>query len=150
MVTTSLKNAVYKKSFIDENQHIENGTQFNQIIVLHSDARISVDDSLIPALSWYKDFPEEDIESSTLERFINQKYFIEFRKSLYNLPLICQNCEVKNICKGGDVENRFSSLNGFDNPSVYCGGLKKFYLYIISWLLKNGYPKDRINEVLHR
>ena len=37
----------------------------------------------------------------------------------------CLECEVVDVCVGGYLPHRFESTTGFDNPSVYCGDLKK-------------------------
>ena len=39
------------------------------------------------------------------------------------LPPPCEGCDVKQVCGAGHVPHRFSSVNGFLNPSVYCGDL---------------------------
>jgi uncharacterized protein len=41
-----------------------------------------------------------------------------------NLPPSCQSCEFNQVCGGGDIATRYSSANGFNNPSVYCADLK--------------------------
>lgn len=35
----------------------------------------------------------------------------------------CRNCKFMNACGGGYLPHRFSSKNGYDNPSVYCDDL---------------------------
>ena len=37
----------------------------------------------------------------------------------------CQHCELVRTCGGGYYPHRYSSANGFQNPSVYCADLKK-------------------------
>lgn len=36
----------------------------------------------------------------------------------------CQQCTLKDMCGGGHLENRYSTANGFNAPSVFCEDLK--------------------------
>jgi uncharacterized protein len=42
----------------------------------------------------------------------------------------CKNCSVFEVCGGGIVADRYSSINGFDNPSVYCEDLMQLIKHI--------------------
>jgi uncharacterized protein len=42
----------------------------------------------------------------------------------------CRQCHVVKICGGGYIPHRFSSANGFDNPSIYSTDLEKLILHI--------------------
>lgn len=42
----------------------------------------------------------------------------------------CLNCQIVNVCGGGYFGNRFSTDNGFDNPSIYCDDLRKIITHI--------------------
>jgi len=37
----------------------------------------------------------------------------------------CKQCNLMPVCGGGYFPHRYSSANGFDNPSIYCDDLKK-------------------------
>lgn len=37
-----------------------------------------------------------------------------------SLPAKCKNCEFGHFCGGGSLPHRYSSNNGFNNPSIYC------------------------------
>ena len=47
-----------------------------------------------------------------------------------NLGKTCQTCLVLDICGGGYMPHRYSSINGFDNPSIYCRDLMKLIIHI--------------------
>ena len=42
----------------------------------------------------------------------------------------CQRCKVVDVCGAGYYPHRYSSINGFNNPSVYCADLKKLIGHI--------------------
>ena len=42
----------------------------------------------------------------------------------------CKQCPIQAICGGGYPPHRYSSVNGFDNPSVYCRDLMKLVTHI--------------------
>jgi uncharacterized protein len=42
----------------------------------------------------------------------------------------CRSCEYVDNCGGGYLPHRYSSVNGFVNPSVYCADLKELFSHI--------------------
>ncbi len=46
------------------------------------------------------------------------------------LPKKCLACPVKEICGGGYLPHRYSSKNGFNNPSIYCNDHLKLITHI--------------------
>ena len=57
----------------------------------------------------------------------------------------CLACPIKNICGGGYLPHRYSSKNGFNNPSIYCKDLLKLIAHIQNRLLDT-LPSDFLNE----
>jgi uncharacterized protein len=47
-----------------------------------------------------------------------------------DLPSGCRTCPERNTCAGGYLPHRFSSSNGFDNPSVWCADLLKLFAHL--------------------
>jgi uncharacterized protein len=122
----------------------------HQIIVARSDGTVAIDDSYMPALAWYQDSPFPSITSGTLREFLSHPVFMAIEEATSALPVQCQTCTWKRICRGGDLENRFSSERGFDNPSVYCSDYKFFFRNMCDLLVRNGFPEaiiqDRLSE----
>ena len=58
----------------------------------------------------------------------------------------CVSCELVEVCGGGFLAHRYSSLNGFDNPSVYCLELAKLICYIQNRLYSD-LPIELQNEI---
>lgn len=122
--------------------------QPNQIVVIHSDGKLDIDDSYIPAQNWRQGYESPHVSQTTLRSYLNSPQFDVIDDANETLPTQCSDCEWRNICRGGDLENRWSTEAGFNNPSVYCEGLKLYYAHVVRYLYSNGYPKDKIIERL--
>jgi len=122
----------------------------NQVIIARSDGTIAVDDTFIPALSWYARTPVYSIEKSTLRTVLADPIFREIEDTSKTLPGGCAECRWRHVCRGGDLENRFSTRNGFDNPSVYCDAYKVLFQNVCDELVRNGYPVDFITQKFGR
>jgi uncharacterized protein len=53
-----------------------------------------------------------------------------YQKGAAGLCGTCQACPVVSVCGGGYLPHRYSSLNGFANPSVYCRDLMKLIIHV--------------------
>jgi uncharacterized protein len=53
-----------------------------------------------------------------------------YQKGAAGLCETCQACPVVSVCGGGYLPHRYSSLNGFTNPSVYCRDLMKLITHV--------------------
>jgi uncharacterized protein len=118
----------------------------NQVVIARSDGTVAIDDTFIPALSWYADSPVYSTQQNTLREFLGDPIFREIEETTNELPNGCTDCRWRRVCRGGDFENRFSAGNGFDNPSVYCDAYKVMYADVCEELVRNGYPVDLIAE----
>ena len=116
----------------------------NQIVVARSDGTIAIDDTLVPALSWYTGTPVYFTGDSTLRSVLANPIFRDIEEMSNTLPSECADCRWQRICRGGDLENRFSTRNGFANPSVYCDTYKVIFQYVCDELVRNGYPLDLV------
>lgn len=119
----------------------------NPVVVIQSDGTLSMDDSYVPAQAWRDRMPKGNIYDDRLSDWLWNDAYRELDELYGSMPTGCKKCVWRNICRGGDLENRYSSDGGFDNPSVFCEGLKIFYLHVTKHLVRNGYPTD---EVLSR
>ncbi|MDR2409063.1 MAG: radical SAM protein [Bacteroidales bacterium] len=57
----------------------------------------------------------------------------------------CKKCIIKEICGGSKLPHRFSIINGFDNPSVYCKDLFLLITHIQNTLIDD-LPKELIEK----
>jgi uncharacterized protein len=123
-------------------------TDHNDIVVVQSTGHIAVDDSLIPALAWRVNTPSPHLSQISLRDFVSSAPFHELQRSRETLPTKCGKCEWKLLCRGGVLENRFGNANGFNNPSVYCAGLKIFFNHVYERLVEGGYPEQMLRHRL--
>ncbi|MBL8510349.1 MAG: hypothetical protein JNM52_01775 [Betaproteobacteria bacterium] len=120
----------------------------SEIVIIQSNGELSIDDSLIPATEWRKGCATRHIANTTLADLIDSPDFLELNQVRNTRPTACKPCKWVKLCGGGATENRFSKENGFDNPSVYCAGLKRYYQHVVDFLLTNDYPETLINQKL--
>jgi len=127
-----------------------NGKKYrsNEIIVIHSDGKIDIDDSYIPAQRWREKYENPHVSQTTLRSYLNSPQFDIVDDAYNTLPTQCADCEWRNICRGGDLENRWRTGSRFNNPSIYCEGLKLFYAHVTRYLYSQGYPKNKLIEKL--
>ncbi len=52
------------------------------------------------------------------------------QQGLNGLSHVCRQCPVVTSCGGGLYAHRYSSVTGFDNPSVYCADLEKIITHV--------------------
>lgn len=62
-----------------------------------------------------------------LDEVRNEPRWRAARDASINLAAKCRSCEFMNACGGGYLPHRFSKVNGYDNPSVYCNDLYAMY-----------------------
>lgn len=91
--------------------------------------------SLLDSLKTIGDRSEEvrtlsmSIEDATLLEALNESVNLLHKHGAFNLPSRCMDCEWHTKCKGGYLATRYSTERKFDNPSIYCQGIKKVFEY---------------------
>ncbi|MEK7339702.1 MAG: hypothetical protein AABZ92_03185, partial [Verrucomicrobiota bacterium] len=89
-----------------------------------------------------------NIASISLSDFFTTPEMQEVNQASQNSPETCKFCCWENVCGGNALISRYSSEKGFDNPSVFCSGLKMFYISVTKYLIENGISTDKVKEVL--
>jgi uncharacterized protein len=46
----------------------------------------------------------------------------------------CEACDERAICGGGYLPHRYSRINGFDNPSIWCQDLLKLFAHVRNYI----------------
>ncbi len=134
------------RSDVDPSMPRRTARKSNQVIVAHSDGTVGVDDTYIPALSWYETTPLRSLDAASLREFLAEPIFGGIEEITNRIPSACAPCRWRDICRGGDIENRYSADNQFDNASVYCDAYQLFYDRVCALLIDNGYPVELIAE----
>jgi uncharacterized protein len=101
----------------------------NGIVVIESDGTIEPLDVLkICGDRFTKtDF---NVLTSDIENIYRSELVRRYQAGPRALCSTCQECRIRTVCGGGYFPHRYSTTNGFDNPSVYCRDLMKLISHI--------------------
>ncbi|WP_296685838.1 radical SAM protein [Flavobacterium sp.] len=118
------------KEIIGENQSLDSlGISENNVLVLETNGDLEAVDVL---KACGDSFTKNGININTHE--IDEISKSELIDVYYNsgkyLPRKCLACPVQEICGGGYLPHRYSSLNGFNNPTIYCDDLLRLITHI--------------------
>ena len=89
-----------------------------------------------------------NVSTTSLEEFLNFPLFKEIATAQAHLPEVCQACCWEKVCGGGGIVNRFGRDNRFNNPSIYCEGLKDFYTDLAAYMLKHNIAAAQLCQFL--
>lgn len=110
------------------------GSRHNEILVIESDGEIQAVDVLRVCenglTSSVYNVTNDELDDAYQDDLI--RLYFSAHSSLCST---CQSCSYRPICGGGYLPHRFSSKNGFDNPSVYCNDIKALIDSIGTWFL---------------
>jgi uncharacterized protein len=99
------------------------GLQPNTLVVVETNGDIEAVDTLKTtyegAASLNMNVFVNSFEQAVLAPIIQNR-----RNGLSNLCQTCKECGIVRICGGGYYPHRYSSTNGFMNPTVYCSDIK--------------------------
>lgn len=119
---------------------------FRNLFTISSDGTISPEDSLKGGIEPYA-ITGFNIEEHGLGDLSESYFYQELKNSYVKKPAGCVGCDFWRVCRGGKPINRYRTQNGFDNPSVYCSALKRYYISVMDFLIESGYEKS---EILNR
>jgi len=105
------------------------GTEPSDLAVVETDGTIEQADSLKIA---YDGAPATglDVFSHSFDEAYAHEGFAARRVDQDGLCTTCRQCPVVEVCGGGLYAHRYSSANGFDNPSVHCADLLKLITHV--------------------
>lgn len=131
--------------FGNKKSHESFGDGENTVLVIETNGDIETSTSL---KSCGNGFTKEgnNILNTSLETALDSDLINLFIKSHINLPEVCKVCKIKDICGGGRINERFSEVNGFDNPSIYCNDIKYIVTHIQNKLLDE-FSEIELNEI---
>ena len=96
-----------------------------------------------------------NVRSMSLVDYLNSPELLYTHAVKSSVPTGCQECEWQSYCLGGAkngiYSSRYSSENGFDNPSTICSSLKSIYSHLASYILNAGLDVKKLeSRLLHR
>lgn len=122
----------------------------NQIIVVQSDGDMTIDDSYMPAVEWRQMHGGFNITKTSLKDYLSWPVLDELHTLTEMGSRECDHCRYFGICRSGDLENRYSTEDGFAKKSVYCDGLLSFLDHVVEYLIETGYPADLLEQRLEQ
>jgi uncharacterized protein len=78
---------------------------------------------------------QKSVFTSTFDEVLLHPAILSRMQGLATLAPECRKCALVDICGGGYLPHRFSTDDGFSNPSVYCHDIAKLILHIRNVLL---------------
>jgi len=100
-----------------------------KILVIETNGDLNALDCLKASVQTYlgANILNDDLECST----INHSELIKIQAGGYqSLCSKCQECDNVSVCGGGYLPHRYSNLQQFDNPSIYCADIYKLIEHI--------------------
>lgn len=119
------------------------------VFVINSDGTISVEDTLVTTGDYNKINIGLNVKDIHFKDFVNSKQSQNYYNHLVRMiPDDCKTCCWSRICRGGRPTYRYSSVKGYNNPSVYCDALKSYFTKIIEYMADNGVDRNKIYNAL--
>jgi radical SAM protein with 4Fe4S-binding SPASM domain len=99
------------------------------LIVIESDGSIQGVDTLKTTYAGAPDLGLT-VTDDTLDRALAAPAVADRQHGADPLAATCRTCDLLTVCGGGYLPHRFSTANGFANPSVYCTDLQQVIRHI--------------------
>jgi uncharacterized protein len=111
----------------------------NEVLVIETNGDIeSVDVLKICGHGFTKN--NSNVRSTSLDEALATPLAQLYNMSHINLPRKCLACPINDVCGGGYLPHRYSSENGFDNPTFYCNDFMKLITHIQNVVLSQFPP----------
>ena len=117
------------------------------LITVSSDGGVGPDDTL-RSTNYWSGYQYKDLRGSSIAEIIQDPVFQEYEYFNQTPASACSECCWRDICGSGQPVHRYSTSQGFNNPSVYCKGLDKFYTHVLRHLALHGEPLEKIGAAL--
>lgn len=122
------------------------GGSTNNILTIETNGNYESEDALrICGDNFTK--TEVDVENNSIKDALSTRLANVYYFSHKNLSQRCLACPIRETCGGGYLPHRYSSRNGFNNPSVYCKDLLKLITHIQNVIIDD-LPKLNIEGLI--
>lgn len=129
-------------------QGIDDSKDAMHVLAIRSDGEVCPTDELMSTDPKFYSTTGRTVYDISMKELLMLPVFDELTQVISTAPQQCKTCCWKINCGGGNITNRFSRSRKFDNPSIYCDGLKLFYSNILAHLLSNGIAPNEIAKNL--
>ncbi|MGD9929973.1 MAG: radical SAM protein [Mangrovibacterium sp.] len=123
------------------------GSKLNKTVCIKPNGNIQAVDNLMVCGNEFTK-TKYSVLNNTIDQAIEdpliKRYY--YSHSDRELGYKCQACIIKRICGGGHLAHRYSSKNGFDNPSAYCSDIFKLVMHIQNKLIDE-MPSSLTNQI---
>ena len=119
----------------------------NLLVTVSSEGGMGPEDT-IRSTKYWSGYEYRDVKKSSIGEVIQDPIFQDFVHGKNTPASACSDCCWREVCGSGQPEHRYCSQNGFDNPSVYCEGLDKFYTHVLRHLALQGEPLSTLSAEL--
>lgn len=119
----------------------------NLLVTVSSDGGLGPEDT-IRSTKYWSGYHYRDVKESSIGEVIQDPIFQDFVFGKNTPATACADCCWREVCGSGLPEHRYGSVKGFDNPSVYCAGLDKFYTHVLRHLAEQGESLSTIGAEL--
>jgi len=84
------------------------------------------------------------LSDASLTSLTRTDTLMKIEREYAEIPLECNQCAFKFVCRGGQLTHRFAKVDGFIRKSVYCGALYDLFEHAAHALVIDGIPIERI------
>lgn len=112
------------------------GKGVNDTLVIETDGSIETVDTLRICGNGFTKTNYNVISDELSAIFDGSKLAQQFYNGHDNLCQVCTNCSLESICGSGYMGHRYSEINQFDNPTIYCKEIVELICHIQNQLLK--------------
>jgi uncharacterized protein len=123
------------------------GDEENHVLVIETDGDIEPIDMLkICGNGFTKG--NLNISKNTLDDAFSSILSELYYNSHSKLCKQCSNCPIVSLCGSGFIVHRYSKLNGFNNPTIYCKDYIKFITHIQTDIIESLPSEFRNDEII--
>lgn len=121
------------------------GRRQNQVAVIETDGSIEIVDSI---RACYEGITRNDLSVHTneIKDLFDERVFGIYYNSHDQVCEKCLNCPIFDVCGGGFLGHRYSVVNGFDNPTVYCKDMIRLITYLQNDFLAS-FPPEVLEQL---
>ena len=105
------------------------GGRHNDVLVIETDGGLEPVDVLKSCGNGFTKLGL-NVLANAIDDVYKSELIQTYQQGLTALCKTCQKCLVRDVCGGGYIPHRYSSKNGFSNPSIYCRDLMKMITHI--------------------